>query len=135
MDIEPRVLLVTMAILFVVGMAIFLLWKLFEPKREGETRSMMHVLVEPAAVMAGGVTFIAICMVFPQVLSLTFGVLAVLAIIAFFRMPAREKQAIADTFERPYPQSKWFTARLLLAAAIVLGAFFGLLEYFATKVR
>ena len=56
------ILLVAMAMLFVVGMAIYLLWKLFEPKRDGESRSLIDMVVKPAAVMAVGVAFLGICM-------------------------------------------------------------------------
>ena len=130
MDINTRVLLVAMALLFVVGMAIFLLWKLFEPKREGESRSLMESVIKPAAVMAGGVTFIGILMVFPQVLGWVIGGLVVFAVITFFRMPASEKRAMARAVEEPDPSSQWSTARLLLAVVIVFAAVFGLLAYF-----
>lgn len=133
MDISLRVLIVAMAMLFVVGMAIFLLWKLFEPKRDGESRSLMEVFVKPAAVMAAGATFIGICMIFPQVLGWTFGALATFAVISFFRMPASEKRAIARAVEQPDPSSKWSAARLLLAVFVVFAAVFGLLEYFVPK--
>lgn len=130
MDINLRVLIVAMAILFVVGMAIFLLWKLFEPKREDQPRSLMNVVVIPGLVMAGGIIFIGICMVFPQVLIWMFGGGAVYGVILFFRMPATEKQAIANAIEQPDPKSKWSITRLLIAVAIVFGVFFGLLAYF-----
>ncbi len=130
MDIEPRVLLVAMAILFVVGMAIYLLWKLFEPQREGESRSMIDLIAKPAAAMAGGVVFVGICMVFPQILAWTFGVLAVFAVISFVRMPAKEKRAIAEAVAHHDPRSKWSTVRFLLAVVVVFGVFFGLVAYF-----
>jgi hypothetical protein len=47
-----------------------------------------------------------------------------------FRMPAKEKQAIADAIDQPDPESKWSMARLLLAVIIVFAAFFGLLAYY-----
>jgi predicted MFS family arabinose efflux permease len=116
--------------LFVVGMAIFLLWKLFEPRREGQSRTLIDVVAKPALAMAGGITFIGICMIFPQVLGWTLGAGAVFAVIALFRMPAKEKQAIADAIDQPDPESKWSMARLLLAVIIVFAAFFGLLAYY-----
>lgn len=130
MDIELRVLLVAMAMLFVVGMAIYLLWKLFESKSEGESRSLIDVVVKPAAVVAGGVTFIGICMIVPQVLAWTFGALAMFAVISFIRMPAKEKRAIAEAVDHPDPRFNWSTARFLLAVVVVFGVWFGLLAFF-----
>ena len=130
MDIELRVLLVAMAMLFIVGMAIYLLWKLFEPKREGDSRSLIDLVVKPSAVMAGGVVFVGTCMIFPQVLAWTFGALAVFAAISLVRMPAKEKRAIAEAIDHPDPRSKWSTARFLLAVSVVFGVLFGLLAYF-----
>ena len=119
-----------MAMLFVVGMAIYLLWKFFEPKREDESRSLIDIVVKPAAFMAGGVTFIGICMIFPQVLGWTFGALAVFALISFIRMPAKEKGAIAEAVDHPDPRSKWSAARFFLAVVVVFGVLFGVLAYF-----
>ncbi len=133
MDIDLRVLLVAMFMLFVVGMAIFLLWKLFEPKREGGSRSLMGLLVKPAAIMAVGVSFIGICMIFPQVLVWTFGALAVIAVISFFRMPASQKRAIGEAVGQPDPSSTWSTARFVLAVFVVFAAVVGLLAYFVPQ--
>lgn len=130
MDTELRVLLAAMAMLFVVGMSIYLLWKLFEPKREGESRSLINLVVKPAAAMAGGIIFLGICMIFPQVLAWAFGALAVSAVISFVRMPAIDKRAIAEAADHPDPGSKWSTARFLLAVLVVFGVLFGLLNYF-----
>jgi len=132
MDFEYRVLLVAMAMSFVVGMAIFLLWKLFEPKREGESRSLMDSVVKPAAALAGGVLFIGICMVVPPVLGWTFGALAVLAVITFIRMPAKEKRAMAEALGQPDPESHRSTFRFVLAVVIVFAAIIGFLAYFAS---
>lgn len=44
------------------------------------------LVVMPAAVMAGGVTIIGICMIFPQVFGWTYGVLVVLAVIELIRI-------------------------------------------------
>ena len=133
MDINLSVLLIAMVLLFVVGMAIFLVWKLFEPKREGESRSLMELAVKPAAAMAGGVTLIGIFMIFPQVLGWALGILVIFAIVTFFRMPASEKRAIAKAVEAPDPSSKWSTARLILAVVVVFAVAFGLLAFLAPQ--
>lgn len=131
MDINVRVLLFAMTLFFVVGMAIFLLWKLLEPKRDGESRSLMELVVKPAVVMAGGVIFIGILMVFPQVLGWVFGALAIFAVIAYFRMPASEKRAVARAVEEPDPSSRWSMVRLILAVVVVFAVLVGLLDFFA----
>lgn len=58
MHIEPRVSLVEMGMLFVAGIAIFQVWKLFEPRRKGRSRSLMDAIVKPAAVITGAVSFV-----------------------------------------------------------------------------
>lgn len=129
MDIELRVLPLAMAMLFVVGMAIYLFWKLLEPRREGESRSLIDLVFKPAAVMAGGVIFLGICMIFPQVLGWTLGVLTVAAVISFIRSPAKERLAIAEAVHQPNPRSKRATARFLIAVFVVFGVLGGLLSY------
>ena len=130
MDINIRVLLFAMALFYVVGMAIFLLWKLFEPKRDDQSRSLVDVVVKPSLVMAVGVVFIGICMIYPQFLLWTLGGGAVFGVISYIRAPAKEKQAIAEAIDQPDPQSKWSVARLLLAVVIVFAALAGFLAYF-----
>ena len=119
-----------MALFYVVGMAIFLLWKLFEPKRDDQSRSLVDVVVKPSLVMAVGVVFIGICMIYPQFLLWTLGGGAVFGVISYIRAPAKEKQAIAEAIDQPDPQSKWSVARLLLAVVIVFAALAGFLAYF-----
>ena len=131
LDIELRVLLVAMAMLFVIGMSIFLVWKLIEPRAEGKSRSLVDVAAKPAAAMAGGIAFIGLCMAFPQVLGWGFGVFAVVAALAFFRMPANKRQAMASAAGKPDPQFKKSSTGLLLAVAIVLAAVFGSLAHFS----
>lgn len=131
MDINVRVLLFAMALFFVVGMAIFLLWKLFEPKREGESRSLMELVIKPAAVMAGGVALIGISMIFPQVLVWVFGGLVIFAVVTYFRMPVSAKRAMARSVEEPDPSLLWSTARFILVVVVVFAFLFGLLEFFA----
>ena len=131
MDVNIRVLLFATTLFFVVGMAIFLLWKLLEPKRDGESRSLMDLVVKPAAVMAGGVIFIGILMVFPQFLGWVFGALAIIAVVAYFRMPASEKRAVARAVEEPDPSSRWSVVRLILAVVVVFAVLVGLLDFFA----
>ncbi len=130
MDINIRVLLIAMAMFYVVGMAIFLLWKLFEPRRDDQSRSLIDVVVKPSLVMAVGIVFIGICMIYPQFLLWTFGAGAVFGVISYFRMPAKEKQAMANAIDQPEPQSKWSIARLLLAVIIVFVALVSFLEYY-----
>lgn len=132
MDFDYRVLLAAMAMSFVVGMAIFLLWRLFEPKREGESRSLMDSVVKPAAVLAGGVLFIGIFMIFPSVLRWTIGALAIFVAIVFFRMPAKEKRAMSEALNQTDPESDRSISRFFLAVAIVFAAIIGFLAYFAT---
>ena len=130
MDMNVSVLLSAMALFFVVGMAIFLLWKLLEPKREGESRSLMESVIKPAGVMAGGVILIGIFMIFPQVLGWVFGAMAIFAVVAYFRMPASEKRAMARAIEEPDPSSRWSAARLILAVVVVFTVLVGLLDFF-----
>jgi len=133
MDINFVALLFAMVLLFVVGMAIFVVWELLEPKREGESRSLVELVMKPAPVMAGGVAFLGICMVFPLVLLWTFGVLALFTVVEYFRMPASQKAAIARTFEKPDPTSLWSTARLTLAVVLVFATVAGLWAIFAPQ--
>lgn len=131
MDTNVRVLLFAMALFFAVGMAIFLLWKLFEPKREAESRSLTDLVMKPAAVMAGGVACVGIFIVFPQVLGWVLGGFAIFAVVTYFWTSPDEKRAIAKAVEEPDPSLRWSTARLILAAVIVFAVLVGLLEYFA----
>jgi hypothetical protein len=119
-----------MAMFYVVGMAIFLLWKLFEPRRDDQSRSLIAVVVKPSLAMAVGIVFIGVCMVYPQFLLWTFGAGAVFGVISYVRMPAKEKQAIGNAVDQPDPEAKWSIARLFLAVIIVFAVLAGLLTYF-----
>ncbi len=133
MDVNTKVLFFAMALLFAVGMAIFIVWRLLEPKQKGESRSLMASIVKPSAMMAVGIAFLGICMVFPQVFLWTFGVMAIFAVIEFLRMPASRKTAMARAVEKPDPESRWSIARLMLAVVLVLATLAGLLSIFGPK--
>ena len=115
---------------YVVGMAIFLLWKLFEPRRDDQPRSFLAVVVKPSLAMAVGAVFVGVCMIYPQFLLLTFGAGALIVVIPYVRMPAKERQAIANAVNQPDPKSKWTLARLLLAVGIVFAALAGFVTYY-----
>jgi hypothetical protein len=133
METNYSVLLIALISLFVVGMAIFLMWKLLEPIREGESRALTELVAKPAAAMAGGVVFIGVCMIYPPVLIWTFVVLAIFAVVAYFRMPVPQKAAMAKAVDKPDPTSRWSTARLILAVVFVFAAVAGLLVFFAPQ--
>lgn len=130
MDSNFTILLVALVLFFSVGMAIFLVWKLFEPKREGEPRSLMNFIIKPAAVMAIGVTCLGIYIIFPRALLWTIGVFVIFVGVAFFRMPASQKSAMARAIEKPDPTSQWAGARLVLATVLVFATIAGLLAIF-----
>jgi len=133
METNYSVLLIALISLFVVGMAIFLVWKLLEPIREGEPRSLTELVAKPAAAMTGGVVFIGVCMIYPPVLLWTFVVLAIFSVVAYFRMPEPQKAAMAKAVEKPDPTSRWSLARLILAVVFVFTAVAGLLVFFAPQ--
>ena len=118
---------------FVVGMGIFLLWKLLEPKREGESRSVVEMVVKPAAVMASGVIFIGVCMIYPPVLIWTFVVWSIFAVVTFFRMPASQKASVAKAVEKPDPAAQWSIVRLILAAILVFAIVGGILVVYGNQ--
>ena len=130
MDTELTVLLIALVLFFFVGLTIFLVWKLLEPKSKDESRSLTDFVIKPAAVMAGGVAFLGIFIVFPQALLWIFGTMIVLAAIGFFRMPASQKTAMAKAFVKPDPTSQLPGTRLILATIIVFATIAGLFAIF-----
>lgn len=130
MDTNLKVLLVALVFFFLVGMAIFLVWKLFEPNREGEKRSLVDFVIKPAAVMAIGVACLGIFIIFPWALQWIIGVLVIIAVVAFLRMSASQKVAMAKAIEKPDPTSRWPGTRLVLATILVFAAIAGLFAIF-----
>lgn len=115
-------------------MGIFLLWKLLEPKREGEVRSAVELVAKPAAVMAGGVVFLGICMINPRVLFWTLVLGAILAIVTYIRMPASERASVARAVDTPDPAAKWSMVRLILATILVFALVAAILVAFGSFV-
>ena len=132
MDIRFSVLLVALVFLYVAGMAIFLVWKLFEPKREGETRSLGDFLLKPAAAMAVGVASLGIFMVFPMALVWTIGIAAIVGVVAFLLMPDSQKAAAAKAIANPDQSTQWLGTRLVVATIVVFATIAGLLAIFVT---
>ena len=130
MDSNFTILLIALVLFFLVGMAIFLVWKLLESKREGEPRSLMNFIIKPAAVMAIGVACLGIYIIFPRALLWTIGAFVIFVGVAFFRMPASQKSAMARAIEKPDPTSQWAGARLVLATVLVFATIAGLLAIF-----
>lgn len=130
MDSDFTVLIVALVFFFVVGMALFAVWKLFEPIGEGETRSLRDFIVKPAGAMAIGVACLGIYIVFPQALLWTVGAVVILGIVVFVRMPPSQRAAIGRAISEPDDASRWPGARLILATILVFAAIAGLLAIF-----
>ncbi|MEX2259865.1 MAG: hypothetical protein WD672_14270 [Woeseia sp.] len=133
MESSYVVLSIILISLFVIGMVIFLLWKLLEPKRKGESRSLNELIVKPAAVMVGGVIFIGICMIYPQVLIWTLVVSGIFAVVTYFWMPASQKASVAQAVERADAASQWSIVRLILGVVVVFATVAGML--FVTGIQ
>ena len=130
MDTDLVFLLFGWVLFFFVGLALFLIWKFFEPKREGEPRSLIDFVVKPAIVMAGGVALLGIFALFPQAWRWIIAVIVVIVAVAFIRMPASQKKAMVIAFEKADLTTGLPFARLVLVFVVVLATVAGLLAIF-----
>ena len=133
MNSELVVLFFVLVFFFVVGLAIFLVWKFFEPTRKDHPRTLMEFMTQPAVLMAGGVVLLGILIVFPRAIPWILGALAVLVIVETFVVPELWKADDVKGLENQDPASRWPVARLVLAVALVFGVVAILLEILVPK--